>query len=208
MKQKSLRLRGFTLIELLVVVAIIGILASVVMGSLGSARSGSRDSKRVADIKNIELAMRLYYLDKGFYPLDIYDASGTYPANDPRNGLKDGYLPSVPTDPGYNVSSQTCSTSPTTAGCYKFIALNLTSTTCNVGNPPSRYHIGASLENIGNNALTQDTDTAAGYLGFFTCSASGGGSTDFSGLSAGTTCSATAGTAQPGGTETCYDMTP
>lgn len=200
--------KGFTLIELLVVVAIIGILASVVMGSLGSARSGSRDSKRIADIKNIELALRLYYLDKGFYPLDIYDASGTYAANDPRNGLKDGYMPVVPTDPGYNVSPQTCSTSPTTAGCYKFIALHPSTTSCNASNPPSRYHIGASLEGIGNNGLLQDTDAAANYLSFQTCSASGGGSTDFSGLSEGTSCSATAGTAQPGGTETCYDMTP
>jgi prepilin-type N-terminal cleavage/methylation domain-containing protein len=44
--------RGFTLIELLVVVAIIGILASVVLASLNSARSKGNDAAVQSNLKN------------------------------------------------------------------------------------------------------------------------------------------------------------
>ncbi|PIZ56329.1 MAG: prepilin-type cleavage/methylation domain-containing protein, partial [Candidatus Tagabacteria bacterium CG_4_10_14_0_2_um_filter_40_13] len=53
--------KGFTLIELLVVIAIIGILASVVLASLNSARKKSRDARRVADIKQIQLALEMFF---------------------------------------------------------------------------------------------------------------------------------------------------
>lgn len=45
--------RGFTLIELLVVIAIIGLLSTMAVVSLNSARGKARDAKRVSDIKQI-----------------------------------------------------------------------------------------------------------------------------------------------------------
>lgn len=60
---------GFTLIELLVVIAIIGILASVVLSSLGSARAAARDATIQSDIKNIQTALELFRnANNGLYP--------------------------------------------------------------------------------------------------------------------------------------------
>ena len=61
--------KGFTLIELLVVIAIIGILSTLAVLALNSARAKSRDSKRVADIKQIQASLELYYNDFNTYPV-------------------------------------------------------------------------------------------------------------------------------------------
>jgi type II secretion system protein G len=60
--------KGFTLIELLVVIAIIGMLSSIVLASMNSARSKARDTKRKTDMRQLQAALELYYDDNNSYP--------------------------------------------------------------------------------------------------------------------------------------------
>jgi type II secretion system protein G len=55
------KIKGFTLVELLVVIAIIGLLASIVLVSLNNARTKARDTKRLSDLRQVAIALELYY---------------------------------------------------------------------------------------------------------------------------------------------------
>jgi len=63
--------QGFTLIELLVVIAIIAILSTVVLFSLNNARASARDTRRVADLRQIQLKLEDYYNTNSAYPSDV-----------------------------------------------------------------------------------------------------------------------------------------
>ena len=54
------RPKGFSLIELLVVIAIIGLLSTMAVVSLNSARTKARDTRRQGDIKALQTAIELY----------------------------------------------------------------------------------------------------------------------------------------------------
>lgn len=106
--------KGFTLIELMVVIAIIGVLSSVVLASLNSARAKGRDAKRKAEMVSIQTALEMYYLDNNAYPIAI---SGTWngylttgcgvagslsgPTGYVPN-LAPKYMPILPVDPSNN----------------------------------------------------------------------------------------------------------
>jgi len=100
---------GFTLIELLVVVAIIGLLASIILVSVGPARAKARDAKRQSDLKQINLAMEMCYSDASCgpgetkYPVHAAGAN-TWTKIDNSDGIPLFLtMPSDPTNSGSQV---------------------------------------------------------------------------------------------------------
>ena len=170
--------RGFTLIELLVVIAIIGILSTIVLASLNTARMKSRDARRLSDIKQLQLALAVYAdANGGGYPLRL-------------SVLSPQYISVEPTD-------------PVSGAEYLYVALYPSGSglgpACTSG---TSYHLGAILEDPTNQYLATDGDffsASSPDPGGLYCLGSTSGA-DFYGASA--KCNT------GGGPDQCYDVEP
>lgn len=118
MQFRSQAKQGFTLIELLVVIGVMMILASVVLVGTSQYREYSRDKKRETDIKQYELAFKLYAEANGGYPecntgaylrsggvesaggdCDDLGTPGDPPSANTINAFLQSYFGSLPQDP-------------------------------------------------------------------------------------------------------------
>jgi prepilin-type N-terminal cleavage/methylation domain-containing protein len=165
--------KGFTLIELLVVIAIIGILSSVVLASLSTARQKSRDAKRISDLGQVQLALELYFDRIQSYPSTtpsicgagaaacVGTANGATGKDAAIIGLaatNQAFLPKAPVPAGGGGASI----------AYYYIGIDSAAAECTAATQScTSYMLGATLERTDNTVLTSDADQAlAGSLFF------------------------------------------
>jgi len=93
--------KGFTLIELLVVIAILGILATIILVSVNNARAKARDTRRIADLKQIQTAILMYYDTHNAMPANQTPGFGycDSQSNFLQELVADGLIQTYPKDP-------------------------------------------------------------------------------------------------------------
>lgn len=162
---------GFTLIELLVVIAIIGLLSSIAVASLNSARMKARDTRRIENLRQIRLALELFFDAKGYYPRSGcgWDCNGyrvSYSSVSWNSLASDlaPYIASLPKDP---INS---SCAPWNNNCFSY-------TYGNVGRNSQRvqYDLTAHLEDTSNPNRCGAKGWRFYFDNRFWCTAFGGG---------------------------------
>ncbi|MEK9180557.1 MAG: type II secretion system protein [Patescibacteria group bacterium] len=139
--------KGFTLIEILIVVAIISVLSSVVLIGLGPAQRVGRDARRIADLRQMQSGLALYFNKCGYYP----GVAQSDPPPCDNFVVISTWTELVGALRGSNIGVNQVSSDPSSAAGRNYLY--------GVSSDGSGYVLGASLEDPNNQALVNDADS-------------------------------------------------
>jgi len=155
---------------LLVVISIIGLLSTLAVVALSSAREKARDAKRVADIKQVQTALELYYNDQEAYPAGtalalgaLTDCTTACDTLSSTNGIAataagTTYMGLIPGDPS---ATAECTGTSTAVCDYSYTG---------VGTPVTQYEILLFLEGTtGSLTVGLNCASEAGIVSGATC---------------------------------------
>lgn len=136
--------KGFTLVELLIVIAVLGVLAGVLIIAINPAAQmrKARDTKRKANVAQIQHGIELYRSDRGTYPEQSRLSSC-------GSSLIEGsvtYISNIPCDP--------------TGGAYVY------DSTPDTGTAIYTYSVRACLENVNDPERDSGTSPCAPRVGY------------------------------------------
>ena len=146
MRKDNKNFSSFTLVEMLVVVAVVGILASALLVSLGGSRAKARDARRISDLREVQNALELYCDREEKYP--VVTNPGTESSwQELRTELENAGITShIPDD-------------PINDGDYKYVYAQCG---VNVDTKPQEYMLRAKLEKY-SFVLSNDIDNGDIY---------------------------------------------
>ena len=147
-KRNILVSKGFTLIELMVVIAIIAILTAIITANFTTAKSKSRDAKRMSDLGQIQLALAGYFDRCNTYPPDITTSFTTTCSGSGNVVSLSSFISKIPTP-------------PTASESYYYIADLAT---------PDDYFLEATLENKGASSSNSLAVSPSWYTNGYTTS--------------------------------------
>ncbi|MBN2854222.1 prepilin-type N-terminal cleavage/methylation domain-containing protein [Patescibacteria group bacterium] len=147
--------KAFTLIELLVVIAIIGLLSTLSIIALNSARAKARDAKRISDVKQMQVALEMYYNDMADYPAAASMTAGSAI----YSNITQPFLRVIPVPPT-PIDGSTCNTA--VANKYELNSYKYVKTTSSGGIPS--YAIGFCLGSDVGSGTTKVTGNTVLYM--------------------------------------------
>ena len=153
--------------ERIPMIAIIGILSSVVLASLSTARQKSRDAKRISDIGQIQLALELFFDANQSYPSSTPGIASTATIDAGVQVLaNNNFLPKVPLPPA-----------GPTINKYFYRGITAVPDECLGANACTTYALASTLERNDNTVLSADADNTvvAALAGAFNNTAASGG---------------------------------